>query len=120
MEQVSSFEHRGTPMVLIDFSGSGPKDVLALIDQATPLIRKRAPKSVATISNVAGASFDSDVIAALKDFAKGNEPHVRTAAIVGLTGMQRIVLSAVSYFTGRTFLLCESVEEAKSRLSAPA
>ena len=42
------------------------------------------------------------------------------SAIVGLTGMQRIVLSAVSYFTGRSFQLCGSVEEAKNHLSTSA
>jgi hypothetical protein len=41
------------------------------------------------------------------------------AAIDGLTGLQRIVLSAVSSVTGRSFLLSDFVEEAKSRLSAP-
>ena len=120
MERVSSFEHGGTSMVMIDFSGSGPKEVLAIIGQAAPVIRSRSLKSIATIVKVDGASFDSDVISALKDFAKGNEPHVSRSAIVGLTGMQRIVLSAVSYFTGRSFQLCGSVEEAKNRLSASA
>lgn len=120
MDRVQVFDHQGTSIVLLDFTDSAPREVLATIASAVPLIRNRPPKSVATITKVEGAAFDSDVIAALKEFAKDNEPHVRAAAIVGLTGMQRIVLSAVSYFTGRAFLLCRSVEEAKDRLAAPA
>lgn len=118
MGRVSSFFHQGVPMVLIDFSGLGPREILATVAPAAAEVRSNPPKSVFTITKVDGASFDSDVITAVKELAKGNDPHVRAAAIVGLTGMQRIVLSSVSYFTGRSFLTCTTVEEAKSRLLA--
>jgi len=34
MECVSSFEHRGTRMVLVDFSGAGLNDILSIVDAA--------------------------------------------------------------------------------------
>ena len=39
VDRVRSFEHQGASMVLVDFTGSSPREVLAIIDSATPLIR---------------------------------------------------------------------------------
>ena len=63
-----------------------------------------------------GARFNNDTVTQLKKFAKGNEPYVKRAAIVGLSGLQQLVLTAVSKFTGRNFIVCGTVEEAMSRL----
>ena len=117
LSRVSVLGGGARPVILIDFTGLGPETVFPVIEEARREIRSRPPKSVDTVTKTTGASFNSEVIAALKEWAAGNEPHVHQAAIVGLSGMQRIVLSAVSHFTGRSFLLCDSVEEAQRRLA---
>ena len=117
MSRVRTLEGGPRPVVLIDFSNLDPPAALPVIGEAKALIRGMPPKSVDTVTKTDGASFNSEIIAALKEFAAGNEPHVLRAAIVGLSGLQRIVLGAVSHFTGRQFLLCDTLEEARRQLA---
>ena len=74
-------------------------------------------KSVLTMTKVHGARFNNATVALLKNFTKDNEHFVRRAAVVGLEGLQKFVLEAVSRFTKREFYVCDSVEEAMERLT---
>ena len=116
MERVQFIDYGGTEILYLDFSNADVQQVLEVIDKAAGVIRARPTKSMLTLTYTDKAKFDGDVIKAMKEFAKGNEPHVKAAAIVGIKGLQKIILDAVSLFSKREFGLFEDIDEAKRYL----
>ena len=116
MDRARIIEHKGIRIVYIDFSNCPTTEALDVITAARPLIRNKPDKSVFTITYTDGGKFDSNLISSLKEFTKGNEPYVKAAAVVGITGLQKIVLNAVSFFSNREFATFDDMEEAKEYL----
>jgi hypothetical protein len=54
----------------------------------------------------------------VQHLATHNTPFVLASAIVGLSGLQRVILSAVMRVTGRKFATFDDVEVAKDWLVA--
>ena len=75
-------------------------------------VRKRPLNSVLTLTIVEKGKFNSELVDYLKDLTKGNTPYVRKAAVVGIAGLYKVVISAISIFSKRDFKLFETKEEA--------
>jgi hypothetical protein len=60
------------------------------------------------------------VVEALRELTTGNKPYVRAAAIVGLSGIQRVVYIALTQFTGRRLPTFTTALEAKDHLAGVA
>jgi hypothetical protein len=110
--------HLGKELYLIDVAGLSPDEVLGLVDGAARDIRSRPPRSVLTITHVKGVRLENRMIERLRWLADGNKPHVKAAAITGLSGIQRVVLNTVKILTGREWHLFDTVEEAKEFLAS--
>ena len=118
MDRTRLIEYKDIKIVFLDFSHCPIEEAQDVIMAATPLIRNEPEKSVFTMTYTDGGKFDSDIISALKEFTKGNEPYVKAAAVVGISGLQKIVLDAVSFFSNREFATFDDMEEAKEYLAA--
>lgn len=110
-------QHQGTPIYLIDLEGLDTEQVLALLPQAAREIRAQPERSVRTLTHVKGVKLEPRVNEAMKQLAAGNRPHVKAAAICGLTPAQKVVLTAVKLVTRRDFSIFDSVEQAKAHLA---
>ena len=100
----------------IDFSNCPIGEALDVIKVAQPQIRGNPEKTVLTMTYTDGGKFDSELISSLKEFTNGNEPYVKAAAVVGIKGLQKIVLDSVSYFSDREFTTSDNMDEAKEYL----
>lgn len=111
-------EHRGKQICLLDFHGINDTDsALAAIAEARRLIGTQPEKSVRALVYVAGSSFNSEIVAALKDLAAHNKPYVIASAIVGMERLHRVVLTAVATVTRRRFATFTNLELAKDWLT---
>ena len=117
MERVSWFEHKGKRIILEDMSGlREPTDIYAISDTSTALICKQTEASVLLITNVTGARYNPSIINRLKENTKLTNPYMKAYAVVGIGGLQRVVLQSVVQFTGQDIKICGSIEEAKDWL----
>jgi len=116
MERVRFIEHDNVPILYLDFSNCPIATAHEVINTAAPMIRDKPEKSVLTLTYTDGGKFDNDIIQALKQFTKGNEPYVKAAAVVGIKGLQKIVLDAVRLFSNREFATFDDIEKAKEYL----
>jgi hypothetical protein len=115
--RVHFIQHKGKQILLHDFSNLlRLEDTLAAIAESRALVRKQPLNSVLTLTDVTGSRFNREIVEALKELTKGNKPHVKAGAIVGMTGIQRVVYVAVTQFTGRRLPTFGSLEEAKDHL----
>ena len=118
MEKAQFIEHKGKKIFVLDFSACKPSEMLSLIDECARQVRSQPKKSVYSITIATGAKFDFDVVDKLKLLTRENEPYVIKSAVVGMSGLQQVVLMIVSSFSSRTFELFDTVEYAKEFFAA--
>ncbi|MDQ2891404.1 MAG: hypothetical protein M3R65_12760 [Gemmatimonadota bacterium] len=94
---------RGTGRVLlIDLTAfASPHEALEYIAEAGSRVATQPKNSVRCLVDVTGARFNGDVVQALKELAAHNRAYVMASAIVGVTGLQRVILDSVIKFSSR-------------------
>ena len=109
--------HQGKQICFLDFSGiQKPEDAITAIAEAQQIVTAQPLGSALTLTYVKDSTFNREVVVALKALAKADKPHVKAAAIVGMTGIQRAIYIAVTQFTGRRIPTFSSLDEAKDWL----
>ena len=119
MAGVYEIDYKEKRLLCLDVAGLKLKDKLEfkkLVDEAEEQIRKQPPKSLLLITNVTDTGFDTEVSAVMGEYALHNTPYVKASALVGVSGVQKVVLAAIKSLTGRDFFLTDSMEEAKEWL----
>ncbi len=115
MAGIYELNHKGKTIFCLDIAGLQVQDkpeIQKHVKNAKEIIRKHSPKSMLIITNVTNAGFDTEIANLIKEYAKNNTPYVKASAVIGVSGWQKIVLTAVKIATGREFYLTETVEEA--------
>lgn len=111
-------EHKGVRILFYDFSGLEDTDEgLRVIAASKGRAHEQAPHSVRTLVDVKGSRFDARITRALQDLARENKPYVLASAVVGVTGLQRVILAAVSRVTRRKFATFDAIDAAKDWLA---
>lgn len=115
-ERVRLIEHG---IVLQDFSGlTDPGEELAAIAEARAFMERQPRGQALVLTDVSGASFNQEVVDAMKELAAHHQPWVRASALVGLTPLMRIVYRAIIALTRRDIRVCGSRIEATAYLMA--
>ena len=117
MERAKFVLHKGRQIFTMDCRDASLEEMNAVIDECVRQVRSQPEKSVLTLTIAGGSSFGAETIARLKDLARDNAPYVKAGAIVGVTGLYKVVFNAVSMFSRRRFHLFETVEEAMDFLA---
>jgi hypothetical protein len=117
-ERVRFVEHRGVRLLYHDFAEvRDPADALERIALARRKIAAEPLNSVLSLVDVRNSHFTSQVSRALQELAAHNKPLVRASAVVGVSRLQRVILHAVSRFSGRTFATFDDPEPARDWLA---
>jgi hypothetical protein len=94
------------------------KDVLKrTLDQGNMDIARCGPKAALVITDITNVTFDNEVSELFKSYASKNTPYVKASSIVGLSGLQYIMFSAIKALTKREFYIAKSLEDAKTYMS---
>lgn len=101
----------------MDCTSASLEEMNAVIDECTLQVRSQPEKSVLTLTIAGGSAFSGETVAKLKELARGNTPYVKAGAIVGITGLYKVIFSAVAMFSKRRFYLFDSVDEAMDFLA---
>lgn len=110
--------HRGKRIYLIDCAGLSPEQVLELMPQVASDVRAEPPGTVLTLTHIKDVRLDSRVNADLKHLAAGNKPHVKAAAVAGLSPLQLVIVNMVKHFSRRDFRVFATLDEAKDYLAS--
>ncbi|HEY0142158.1 MAG TPA: hypothetical protein VGF48_14765 [Thermoanaerobaculia bacterium] len=112
--------HNGRRIFYTDFSGFG-RDTAALrteVDDVDAEILRQPKDSVLALADLRGTVTGTEVVDLFKKSAKRTNGYVRKQAVVGITGVQRILASAVARFSGQSLHLFDTIEEANEWLAA--
>ena len=118
MERIQFIEHKGKQIIYFDLTDSkDPQESIKHGRQVRELILSQPPKSVLLLTNVVGAHYNPEASDFMKQFSSDISPHVKASAMVGVTGIRRIILSALTRVSGRPITVFDTVEQAKDWLA---
>ena len=112
-ERVKFLTHKEKEILLLDFSNSRADEVLKIIEDAKRVIKSRPQSSLLTLTDVTNARFNEEVGQGMKEFTVHNKPYVKAGAVVGITGLKRIIFGAVMAFSQRRLESFNDREDAK-------
>jgi Cu2+-containing amine oxidase len=116
-DKVRFITHAGKKLLHLDFSHCKPDEALDIIARAKKVIAQQPEQSLLTLTDVTDTRFSDAVAQEMKHFTAHNRPFVRAAAVVGVTGLKRIIFEAVIAFSGRKVTTFDSIEKAKQWLA---
>ena len=118
LDRVRLLEHKGRRIVFMDLSNiTDPSTAFPLLDKNHQLVSAEPQGSVLTLTYVANAHFNREITGALTELVKKNKPWVKAGAIVGITGLQRVLYITVTQLTGRRLPTFDTIEAAKDWLA---
>jgi hypothetical protein len=115
MEEVQIIEYKGKKIVYIDFQDHNFQDInkiKKIIDASKALIVSHPLNSVISLTNCTGLRFSSQLIEVFKEFTEFNKPYVKTGAVIGIMGLQKVAYDAVMKFSKRNIQTFSTKEEA--------
>lgn len=111
-------EYRGARMMLVDASQlQTPEAIQSLIDHIEPLLHAEPKGSVRLALNVTGLRFDRHSVVAIKRVFVTAQPWIRASCMIGVAGLQRVLLSILNQVAKRERPLFDTVDAAKEWLS---
>ncbi|MHB8883249.1 MAG: hypothetical protein ACYC69_17290 [Thermodesulfovibrionales bacterium] len=117
MKRVEFVGHRGRQILFLDFSNCSVPEILRTIKEAKAVISEQPEQSLLTLSDVTDAAFNETVRIAMKEFTLHNKPYVKAAAVVGVTGLKRIIFDGVLLFSKRKMSAFDGLDPAKDWLA---
>lgn len=117
MDRAQFVEHKGTQIFKMDCREASLEEMNAIIAECIRQVRSQPEKSVRTLTIAGGSAFSGETISKLKEVARDNTPYVLAGAIVGVTGLYKVVFNAVAMFSKRRFYLFDTVDEAMDFLA---
>lgn len=110
--------HNGTRYMYADYShfGRNLEALRAEVDAVDGAIEREPPDSTLVLVDIRNTVTSSDVVSIMKESTARTKGRVQKLAVVGVTGMQRVLAWAVTRFSGETLHLFDSVDDAKEWL----
>ncbi len=119
MGRVAFITHKGASIVKVDLSRSATvEENLVVLEEARKVIGAKPPGSVLLLTDVTQAFFNAKGISALKDWSNFNTPYVKASAVLGITGIYRIIYEAVQKLVGREIVCFDTEEQALAWLAS--
>ena len=111
-ERISFVTHQGQKIMVIDFRGCTPQEILPLLDEVQQLVSRHARNSLLTLGDMAGAHIDRAVATRIKEVLVLDRPYVKRSAWVGTGTLPKVYLDNFKSFSQRQFAYFETREAA--------
>jgi tartrate dehydratase beta subunit/fumarate hydratase class I family protein len=95
MPGVTTTLHRTKRIVETDFGGCKPGEFGPVIAQAVKVITASPPASVLALTNFENVRFDPSTVVEMQRFLSAVQPHLKANALVGITGMKKVVFGGI-------------------------
>jgi hypothetical protein len=104
--------HKGRRILSVNYSGLQHEPLLAVIKQVRAFYEGQAKASVLAMVDVRGALGSQDVVGELKDVATATRDLDKKSAIIGITGLKKVLLSTINRFSGHDMKAFENEQDA--------
>lgn len=116
MSKVEIVQAYGKRIVQIDFDGCGPEQYGAVLAEAERLILQE-PSSPRALTLVGDTHFAPEAVEELTKFATRVTPLLEASAVVGLTGVKKVIFGGIKEHYRAPLGVFEDAEQAKQWLA---
>lgn len=117
MDRLSIINYKGKEILYLDQRGLNGDDLLKGCKNADQFIKNYQKDTALTLANFTDTTASQEVMNYLKSEESVNiNKKVVKAAVVGITGIKKILLNAYNTVTGGKYKAFETEEEAKEYL----
>jgi hypothetical protein len=109
-------EYKGKRILYINYVGLKPVEMGELVKQATQMIVDAKSTKVLSLSNVTDCYFNTELLELIKKQGSISLPLTEKAAVVGVTGIKNVLLSAVNAIWPKSRKPFDTLEQAKDWL----
>lgn len=111
-ERIRFITHMAKQILLVDFSNCAAREVERLTREVPEHVTVRPRGSVRLLVDFTHASFEGEVLRAMKESAVFNKPFIKKSAWVGADDVPSAFVQSLKKFSKREFPSFESREEA--------
>ncbi len=108
--------YKGKKILYIDYTGLKQPEFIEQVKMATQIIVDTKSSDVLSLSNVTGCHFSKEQLEVIKQQGAISLPLTKKAAVVGVTGIQNVLLSAVNAVWPKSRKPFDTVDQAKDWL----
>lgn len=112
MERISFITHKGKPIMVVDLSHCGAREILLLLDEVQRTVARHERGSLLTLSDMTGAHIDRAVATRMKEVLTLDRPFVKRSAWVGTESLPHVYYENIKTFSRRDFPAFKTREEA--------
>ena len=107
-QRVQFVEHQDKRILVMDFTGADPQLLKAIAAECFHVVSSQSPKSLRTLSDIAGAEYSGEVLSILTELVKKNRPYVLRGAVTGVTGLRYFALKTIISASNRPIKLFDT------------
>ena len=115
-DRVSWIDHKGVKILYADYSGTFEEEFIQTVAEFKSILRKQAPGSVVTLTNVTDTVVTRAVKDKLKEMAEETKGISPAAAAIGITGFKK----SIAMLLRSDLKYLDTLEEAKDWLAEQA
>jgi hypothetical protein len=115
MKKVDIVQAYGKRIVQIDFDGCGPDQYEAVLAEAERIILREQASTALTL--VGDTHFDTEAVEQLTRFATRVTPLLERSAVVGLTGVKKVIFGGIKEHYRAPVGVFDDPEQAKAWLA---
>ena len=93
---VEWIQYKGKTIIYINYVGLQPAEMGELVKKATQAIVASKSDKILSLSNVTGCLFNKEILDIIKEQGAISLPLTEKAAVVGVTGIKNVFLTAVN------------------------
>jgi len=117
MSRVDIVEYKGKEIVKADLSSLSVDEAVAIMQEATGIIKTKPRNSVLFLTDVHGVSYSRETVSGIKQFSLTNSPFIKATAVVGMDTVKQAILSTVRFLTLHEIKTFASEQDAKDWLT---
>lgn len=107
-------------VVFVDYTNLTPEQLVAEVERVHSEARANlAGTRAKVLVDVRGTLMSSDAVRALKESTRSNSSIVEKTAVVGITGVKKILADAIARFSGTNTKYFDTKEDALEWLTRP-
>jgi hypothetical protein len=114
MEEVKLISYKGKSILRVYFPDDTDFDKLKqIISEAESYIGKQPLNSVYAITGFGNFHYNTEMTRCFEDYVKFNKPYMKASAVLGISGLKKVLYNAYTLLSHRQVKICETEEEAK-------
>ncbi|MBN1962221.1 MAG: hypothetical protein JW841_14895 [Deltaproteobacteria bacterium] len=110
--RIKWIQYRGKQVLKVDYQGLRGDELLDIMDKVPSFYSGHPLGSVLVLTDVRNTHADEKTMSAIKNLTKKTKPYEKKSAVIGITGIKGILLSAVKVFASHSIAPFSDEKEA--------